>query len=290
MLAVRFSGPAAGLERFVRFYVQREGLIRGASVIHPVPARAASLIEFEFGDPVDVLSIDKRVLFKSPSAAVMGPYTRRTVDLHLQGKLKSFAIMLQPDGLQRLFGLPTAEMTDRAYDAHSVLGCSFTRAWQILGEAASFEERVRLVNELLFRQSLRSPRVDGISDAANRMILTGGRADLLALADGAGLSSRQFARRFIRQVGVRPKLFARIARFEAALEHKACFAAKSWTEIAHEFGYYDQMHMVHDFGEFTGGTPTEILTQLEAVFVEPIKQMRLSAAATNAAHRPRLIL
>jgi hypothetical protein len=88
---------------------------------------------------------------------------------------------------------------------------------------------------------------------------------------------------------VRPKLFARIARFEAALEHKACFATKSWTEIAHEFGYYDQMHMVHDFGEFTGGTPTEILTQLEAVFVEPIKQMRLSAAA-KAAHRPRLIL
>jgi AraC-like DNA-binding protein len=122
------------------------------------------------------------------------------------------------------------------------------------------------------------------------MILSGGRVDVPALAGEAGLSPRQFARRFIQQVGVRPKLFARIARFEAALEHKARFVTKSWTETAHEFGYYDQMHMVHDFGEFTGGTPTEVLSQLEAVFVEPIRQIRLKAGETNNEHDSRLIL
>jgi AraC-like DNA-binding protein len=290
VLDSRFSSPAAGLERFVRFYVQREVRIRGTPVIHPVPARAVPMIEFDFGDPVDVFSVDKGVLFKSPSVVVVGPNTHRSVDLHLQGTLKSFVIMFQPDGLQRLYGLPMPEMTDRSYDARSVLGCSISRAWQILGDLGSFEERVRFVNELLLRQSLRSPEVDGISDAATTMILSGGCVDIPALAGRAGLSMRQFARKFIRQVGVRPKLFARVARFEAALENKARFAAKSWTRIAHEFGYYDQMHMVHDFREFTGETPGEILTQLEAVFIEPIRQMRLSAAAAKAAHRPRLIL
>lgn len=264
MLDSRFSSPAAGLERFVRFYVQREVRIRGTPVIHPVPARAAPMIEFDFGDPVDVLSFDKGVLFKSPSVVVVGPFTHRSVDLHLQGTLKSFVIMFQPDGLQRLYGLPMPEMADRSYDARSVLGCSISRAWQILGDLGSFEERVRFVNELLLRQSLRSPGVDGISDAATRMILSGGCVDIPALAGRAGLSMRQFARKFIRQVGVRPKLFARVARFEAALENKARFATKSWTHIAHEFGYYDQMHMVHDFREFTGETPGEILTQLES--------------------------
>ncbi|MGB9455329.1 MAG: AraC family transcriptional regulator [Bryobacteraceae bacterium] len=290
VLDTRFSSPAAGLERFVRFYVQREVSIRGTPVIHPVPARAAPMMEFDFGDPVDVLSIDKGLLFKSPSIVVMGPYTHRTVDLHLQGTLKSFVVMFQPDGLQRLFGLPMPEMTDRSYDARSVLGCSISRAWQILGDLESFGERVRLMNELLLRQSLRAPAADGISDAANRMIRTGGRVDMPTLAGKAGFSTRHFARKFIQQVGVRPKLFARIARFEAALENKARFATKSWTHIAHEFGYYDQMHMVHEFGDFTGGAPNEILTQLAGVFTEPIRQMRLGAAATNVAHRPRLIL
>jgi len=143
---------------------------------------------------------------------------------------------------------------------------------------------------LLLRQSLRSPGVDGISDAATTMILSGGRVDIPALAGRAGLSMRQFARKFIRKVGVRPKLFARIARFEAALENKARFPARSWTHIAHEFGYYDHMHMVHDFGELAGGAPGDILTRLEAVFVEPIRQMRSGAVATRPADRPRLIL
>jgi AraC-like DNA-binding protein len=290
VLDTRFSSPAVGLEPFVRFYVQREVRIRGTPVIHPVPARAAPMLEFDFGDPVDVLSVEKGLFFKSPAVVVMGSYTQRTVDLHLHGTLKSFVVMFQPDGLQRLFRLPMPEMTDRSYDGRSVLGASISRAWQFLGDLESFEDRVRFMNELLLRQSLRAPASDGISDAANTMIRTGGRVDLPALAGRAGLSTRQFARKFVQQVGMRPKLFARIARFQAALEHRARFATKSWTHIAHEFGYYDQMHMVHDFGEFTAGTPSEVLTQLEAVFVEPIRQMRLSASAPNAAHRPRLIL
>ena len=77
--------------------------------------------------------------------------------------------------------------------------------------------------------------------------------DIAALASRAGLSMRQFERRFIQQVGMRPKMLARVARFEAALEAKARRSTKSWTDVAHEFGYYDQMHMVHDFKEFTGG-------------------------------------
>jgi AraC-like DNA-binding protein len=91
-------------------------------------------------------------------------------------------------------------------------------------------------------------------------------------------------------VGLRPKLFVRIARFEAALENKARFASKPWTDVAHEFGYYDQMHMVHDFGEFTGGTPTETLTQLETVFVEQIKRMQPGGSPTTGVNDPRLIL
>ena len=89
---------------------------------------------------------------------------------------------------------------------------------------------------------------------------------------------------------MRPKLFARIARFEAALEHKAHFDTKSWTSVAHTFGYYDHMHMVHDFAEFTGGTPSETLNQLEKVFVEQIRSLRTGSAAPPEAPPLRLVL
>jgi AraC-like DNA-binding protein len=73
---------------------------------------------------------------------------------------------------------------------------------------------------------------------------------------GSSTAWHQFVR-LMQQVGMRPKLFTRIARFEAALDGKARFVANSWTDVAHQFGYYDQMHMVHDFGGFTGETPTK---------------------------------
>lgn len=91
------------------------------------------------------------------------------------------------------------------------------------------------------------------------------------LARNAGLSVRQFDRSFLQEVGVRPKLYARIARFEAALDCKARSSTKSWTDVAHEFGSYNQMHMVHDFTDFTGETPTSTMTQVEAIFREQIE-------------------
>jgi len=286
----RFFRPAPGLAQFVRFYVQREVQIRGAAVVHPVPARVAPLIEFDFGDPIHVLDYKKLVQRKSPSTVVVGPQTSRRVEMQLQGALESFVIMFQPDGLHRLFAIPMHELTDQDYEADTVLGGFISQVRQRLGNSKSFAERVRLVDKLLLRQSLRSRGFDGISAAANRIILAGGRLGIPALAERAGLSMRQFERRFIQQVGMRPKLFARIARFEAALETKARSATKSWTAVAHEFGYYDQMHMVHDFGEFANKTPTETLMQLETVFVEHIKTMRSGALSTKATGGSRLIL
>jgi AraC-like DNA-binding protein len=128
------------------------------------------------------------------------------------------------------------------------------------------------------------------SGAASEIIRQGGRAGIADLAGRAGLSMRQFQRRFIQRVGMRPKLFARIVRFEAALESKARSATKSWTDVAHEFGYHDQMHMIHDFGEFAGGTPTESQIQLETVFIEQIRAIRAGNLAANAIGDSRLIL
>jgi AraC-like DNA-binding protein len=210
--------------------------------------------------------------------------------MHLTGSLESFVIMFQPDGLHRLFSIPMHELADRDYEADSVLGGFISQVRQRLGEARSFAERVRLVDNVFLHQPRRSPVLDSISAVAHRILVARGRVDIPALADQAGLSLRQFERRFVPQVGMRPKLFTRIARFEAALEAKARSATRSWTDVAHDFGYYDQMHMVHDFEELTGETPTELLTQLESVFVEQIKTLRSGGYSAPATVDSRLIL
>ena len=148
---------------------------------------------------------------------------------------------------------------------------------------------MRIAEEALLPRALVASGLGGISAAAHAILLAGGRACIPALAAKTGLGVRQFERRFLNQVGMRPKLFARIARFEAALEYKARFGTRSWTDVAHTFGYYDQMHMVHDFAEFTGATPSETLNQLETVYVEQIKSLRTSESAPREASLLRLV-
>jgi AraC-like DNA-binding protein len=290
MLHIRFHTPTPSLKQFVRFYVQREVQIRGAAVVHPVPARAAPVIEFDFGDRINVLDHKQLAQRKSPAVVVVGPQTYRRIEMQLQGALESFVIMFQPDGLHQLFSIPMHELTDQDYEGHSVLGAFISRLQTRLAGCKSMEERARCVDGFLLRRAIDSRSYDAISAAANRIVVAGGRVKVAALADRTGLSTRQFERRFIQQVGMRPKLFARIARFEAVLDTKARSATKSWTDVAHEFGYYDQMHMIHDFGEFTDKTPTEILIQLETVFVEQIKTIRSGALSVKATGGPRLIL
>jgi AraC-like DNA-binding protein len=290
MFRGQFSAPAPGLSQFIRFYAARQIRNPGAAVVHPVPARPTAMIVFDFDDPTDVLYYQQRAMVKSPVACVVGPQTYRRLEMQLRGALDTFAIAFQPVGIHRLFSIPMQEVTDLDFEAHSVLGSFIAKLGERLGNSRSFTERVSLVEEALLPRALASADPDEISAAANRIILAGGRANIPALASRAGLGMRQFERRFIQQVGMRPKLFARIARFEAALECKARIGTCSWTDVAHDFGYYDQMHMIHDFAEFTGGTPTETLTQLETVFVEQIKTMRSGAASAKTFGDARLIL
>jgi len=278
----RICRPAPGLKTFVRLYVQRAMKIDGPPVVQPVTARAVPLMLFALGDSYNARVNQQRLLKKGNTVTLVGPQTYRRVDLQLQGALEDFAIFFQPDGVYRLFSIPMDKLIDQDYEGHAVLGAFISQVHQRLGECESFEERVTLIDEFLLQRARASRDYDGVSAAANRILVGGGRSGIAALADRAGLSMRQFERRFTERIGMRPKLFARIARFEAALDGKARFTASSWTDVAHKFGYYDQMHMVHDFGEFTGETPTDTLVHLETVFRERLINVRSTANSEGA--------
>jgi AraC-like DNA-binding protein len=74
-------------------------------------------------------------------------------------------------------------------------------------------------------------------------------------------------------------------RFEAALDRMARSPQNSWTEVAHQFGYYDQMHMVHDFSRFSGETPTRTMQHFEAAFDRQMTAIRSGRAPPSEGER-----
>jgi AraC-like DNA-binding protein len=290
MHIIRLVKPPLDLAEYVRSFTQREARTYDAEILHPVPARASSALEFIFGDPYEVLWCDGSIVEIAPSTALVGLQTHRRVRLRILGTVESFAIFFQPAGLYRLFGISMHELTNHDCDARALLGTSIAGLRERLGNSRTFDERGQIATEYLRAACHTLDGPDGVSAAANEIVRSKGQIRMTNLARRAGLSMRQFERRFCQQIGMRPKLYARIARFEAALDSKAKSSTKSWTEVAHEHGYHDQMHLVHDFEEFSSETPSGVLTQVELAHRSHIEGIRFGRGLAAVSGTPTLIL
>jgi AraC-like DNA-binding protein len=262
------SQPAPALRELIRYYYQVETHLVGRTALQPVPARSPQAIEFTFGAPYEVRRLDRGVVRNAYPIALIGAQTFRRVELIMQGKVDAFTIVFQPSGIFRLFSVPAVELTDNDFDGEAVLGRQFGELERRLSDVSSFCDRVRVADEYLCGRRPAFDSVSAISHTAAQVILNAGCVRVSDLADATGLGIRQFERRFRHEIGIPPKLYARIVRFEAALLRKAAAPEMQWTNIAHELGYHDQMHMVHDFNRLSGDSPSAICSQLD-MFVRP---------------------
>ena len=260
--------PAPALRRFIRYYYQIDTIPVVRTVVQPVPARSPQAIEFTFGTPFEVHRLDRPTVRDAYPIALIGAQTYRRVDLVMRGKVDAFTIVFQPGGVSALFSLPAVTLTDEDFDGEAVLGRGIGELERQLGDMAAFAERVRIADKYLCEKRPALDLVSGIAGAAMEVQLSGGCLRVSDLAQKAGLGIRQFERRFRDEIGIAPKLYTRIVRFETALRRKAVAPAARWTDIAHSLGYYDQMHMVHDFNGFSGDSPTVIGSRLD-MFVQP---------------------
>jgi AraC-like DNA-binding protein len=123
-------------------------------------------------------------------------------------------------------------------------------------EASSWEERFALIDSfLLARVAAAEPPPPSLVWALSRLHATRGALDIRSLTDRLGCSRRYLIGVFNDHVGLPPKLYARILRFGHGVE-LAESGDIGWAEVAQRCGYYDQAHMVRDFQQFTGHSPT----------------------------------
>jgi transcriptional regulator GlxA family with amidase domain len=118
--------------------------------------------------------------------------------------------------------------------------------------------RRTLVEHFLERR-LESARSDGrrVAMAARALLHRRGRLPVAELARQTGWSRRQLEREFLQKVGVSPKTLSRVVRFQNLLRLSGRNPARPWSDLAAACGYADQAHLVRDFREFSGATPTE---------------------------------
>jgi AraC-like DNA-binding protein len=265
MLQTKMAPSSAVLRPYVWAYGMTTGKVGSVPLVISLPARPKQLLTFSFEDTYRIRRPDSDHSDASPRVAVVGPQTHTGAGLSVCGSIDNFTIHFQPSGFNRLFGIPMRELTDAAYDAYAVIGPEIPRLEHELGDTPGFAERIQLIEECLIRMLGCHVTLDPVAIAANSLFASDGIHRVSAMATDSGLSPRQFERRFLAQVGVPPKLYARIIRFNAALDHKLRWPNRAWSRIANDHDFYDQMHLVHDCRAFTGQSPSQFLARLESV-------------------------
>jgi AraC-like DNA-binding protein len=256
-MRLRSWKPAAALRQFVSHFAVREASLGSAQIYHPLPARNDCFLEFYLEDPFHVVNVASRAIHQAPRMVLVGPHTKRREDLIHTGTLKVFHIGFTPVGFASIFQIPARSVANLAESAESVLGRSIHQLEEQLA-STSVDCWPCIAEQFLLRRLIFSRPPAGLNLAAQiarSLLKHRGSRPVSELAHSHGRSVRQIERMFENHVGLSPKLFSRIARLQTAVQMSQREPLPDWSALALAAGYFDQSHMVRDFGDLTGTTP-----------------------------------
>ena len=188
-----------------------------------------------------------------------------------EGAQSGIQLAVSPLAARALLGVPASELVSYDADATEVCGELAIEIQQRIQAAATWPERFAVLDQMLSARLASSTDHAGhdvsaeVRFAWDRLLATGGRITVAALADETGWSARHLRAKFADEVGLTPKAVARVVRFDRARRLLQRRAASSrpldLASLAAHCGYYDQAHMDGEFRALAGSAPTTWLVR-----------------------------
>ncbi|MGE0526206.1 MAG: DUF6597 domain-containing transcriptional factor [Bdellovibrionales bacterium] len=194
---------------------------------------------------------------KSCSGAIItGPHSEFFVlDKSEQDEL--MGVHFKPGGSFPFFAAPANKFLNDHVSLDAVWGHEAGFLRSELLDAPTADSKFRVLERHLIKRAKNSigrhPAVAYALKGLNRRPFP---SSLSELANDVNLSPKRLTQLFTREVGVTPKLFARIQRFQEVIKLISKQNSVDWSSLALDCGYYDQAHFNHDFQEFSGINPT----------------------------------
>jgi AraC-like DNA-binding protein len=230
-------------------------------VVTPYPPTPFQSLIFYCNHPVSMGRIAKGNFDRQPHTVLIGPQFS-LVNIKVYHQLRAIRVDFLPGGMYRMLRIPMHELFDGGFNALDVFGAEMRSINEQVQQVADLEQCKNIVEKFLLN------RVAGLQgilpfDSAMRILLNNdGHMPIEKAASLSCLSMKQFERKCKERIGMNPKMYARILKFSKAYRLHEASPQLSWTKIAYEAGYYDQMHMIRDFKVFAGVNPSVIERQL----------------------------
>lgn len=198
------------------------------------------------------------------------------------GRVELLGVRFHPGGTSAFLRMPMNEVTDRVAELGSLSSELERELLRTSEDLASLPEKTAAVESVLMSRVLANPTIASSMQLAARIVNSAGLISVDQLAVDAGISSRQLERRFMREIGIGPKLLSRILRFQQvfrAVERSDV----AWASIAVECGYYDQAHLIRDFNQFAQQTPS-VLFAGQTALTESFTRKTRTSHFSNTGH------
>ena len=244
-----------------------------SEVVTPYPPSPFQSLMFYCNDAVAMGRPGSDQFDLQPLVLLTGPQFSR-VNVKVHRALRSVRIDFLPGAVYRILGIPMQEMFDGGYDAIDFFGTEMKSLHAELQHTPDLEKCKTLVENFFIKQITSAREILPFDAAMRLLLLQDGNMSIEKAASLSCLSTRQLERKCNERLGMNPKMYSRILRFSKAYRLHESFPQSSWTSVAHEAGYYDQMHMIRDFKLFAGVNPSVIEQQLLETPLRMQKDMR----------------
>jgi AraC-like DNA-binding protein len=249
--------PRPPLDSFIESIWVYENDPRPPALERILPTGAAQLIVNLKEDQTRVYDPEFPDQCFSTSGSVLSGVQNRFQIIDTSEQEYVAGVAFKPGGTVPFFRLPAHEARDADVPLESLWGARRTASLrERLLESGTIDAALDAFEAVL--QEIWAP--PGLHPAVTYALAVFDRApsttSITKVTDTIGLSAKRFIERFKREVGLTPKRYCRVRRFQRALALSHQNRDVDWTRVALDCGYFDQAHFIHDFRSFAGITPT----------------------------------
>lgn len=254
--------PDSELSKYVKRICFLEGSFSEVSRYRqPVLPYVTPTLEFLYGDRFHTVQVADGKLNPVMEAGFLGPITRYQVDLDFVGDIKNMAVEFWPHSFTSLFGVPMCELADQAVPIDDILGAASNELVYDIRQAKTNTQRKDRLQKFLCKQinKITAQNDHQLSLALHAMHQ--GEVRVNQVAKKLGISERYLEKKFQFVIGVTPKRYIQILRFNRAIAmlKKKC----DMMDIVVALGYHDQAHMIREFKQFAGYSPSRYKGNLD---------------------------
>lgn len=182
--------------------------------------------------------------------------------LILQAECEYFGVRFLPQQYSKNLNYSMKEMIGREVPLVDFVTIDFTAVERIIAEN-NFYGRIHLFKEVIGNAIFtKCPSTSIVRYALNRIYFSKGAVNINELAAETAYSTRYLRKLFEEYVGLSPKLFCQITRFQYSLHMFNKRNNYTIWDVINENGYYDQAHLINEFKKFGYMTPKQFMKKV----------------------------